>query len=85
MGRPIGPLTQDDIRRLTSYAWPGNVRELHNVIERAVITAIDGKLNLDRALPDAPSLTTRPALPREVPPGAIHTAKEFEAMERDNM
>ena len=36
-----------------SYGWPGNVRELQNVIERAVITSRDGRLNLDRALPES--------------------------------
>jgi hypothetical protein len=33
------------------------VRELQNVIERAVITAHDGCLNLDRALPEASTPT----------------------------
>ena len=53
MGRTIAPLTADCARLLKSYSWPGNVRELQNVIERAVITATDGRLNLDRALPEA--------------------------------
>jgi len=35
---------------LRSYSWPGNVRELRNVISRAVILAVDGKLGLS-ALP----------------------------------
>ncbi len=50
-GIALGPLTGEDIARLESYSWPGNVRELQNVIERAVITAADGRLNLERALP----------------------------------
>ena len=53
MGRSIEPLSADCIRRLEAYRWPGNVRELQNIIERAVITARDGKLNLDRALPES--------------------------------
>jgi transcriptional regulator with GAF, ATPase, and Fis domain len=52
LGRKIEPLSDACKRRLKSYAWPGNVRELQNVIERAVITSRDGRLNLDRALPD---------------------------------
>lgn len=52
LGRKIEPLSDACRRRLKSYAWPGNVRELQNVIERAVITSRDGRLNLDRALPD---------------------------------
>ncbi|MBU2532446.1 MAG: sigma-54 dependent transcriptional regulator, partial [Alphaproteobacteria bacterium] len=35
-----------DVERMTSYHWPGNIRELENVIERAVITAEDGRLRL---------------------------------------
>jgi len=58
MGGPIEPLSADCIRRLEAYRWPGNVRELQNIIERAVITARDRKLNLDRALP--PSACARP-------------------------
>jgi formate hydrogenlyase transcriptional activator len=45
-------LTQYAIKKLTSYDWPGNVRELQNVIERAVITSINGKFSLDNLLPD---------------------------------
>ena len=52
MGRSIESLSEDCIRRLQAYSWPGNVRELQNVIERAVITSRDGRLNLDRALPE---------------------------------
>jgi PAS domain S-box-containing protein len=52
LGRKIEPLSDACKRRLRSYAWPGNVRELQNVIERGVITSRDGRLNLDRALPD---------------------------------
>ena len=59
MGRPIEPLSVDCIRRLEAYRWPGNVRELQNIIERAVITARDGKLNLDRALPESVGVSRR--------------------------
>ncbi|MFZ1748365.1 MAG: sigma 54-interacting transcriptional regulator, partial [Nitrospirales bacterium] len=49
MGRTLAPLSPDALGRLTAYHWPGNVRELQNVIERAVITAQNSQLNLDRA------------------------------------
>src|SRR5215472_16273160 len=52
-GRKLHPIGAEAAARLRAYAWPGNVRELQNVIERAVITARDGHLNLDRALPAA--------------------------------
>jgi formate hydrogenlyase transcriptional activator len=51
MGKPPLELTADCLRRLRSYHWPGNVRELENVIERAVIIARDGRLNLRDVLP----------------------------------
>jgi len=51
VGKPQLELTADCLRRLRSYHWPGNVRELENVIERAVIIARDGRLNLRDVLP----------------------------------
>lgn len=85
MGRSIAPLTPECSRRLKAYHWPGNVRELKNVIERAVITATDGRLNLDRALPEA--LSSAPVIERqkEIFSEKIHTVKELEALERDNI
>jgi len=51
IGKPQLELSADCLRRLRSYHWPGNVRELENVIERAVIIARDGRLNLREVLP----------------------------------
>lgn len=48
----LEPLSKDDIAKLNSYNWPGNIRELQNVIERAFITSINGRLNLTKALPE---------------------------------
>jgi PAS domain S-box-containing protein len=82
LGRVLAPLSEDCRRRLETYSWPGNVRELQNVLERAVITARDGCLDLDRALPDgatvAPANLTDPA-PR------VRTARELEELERQNI
>jgi PAS domain S-box-containing protein len=85
MGKTIAPLTPDCILRLTAYAWPGNVRELQNVIERAVITASNGRLNLDRALPEAPPSPLPATETAIVANGAIRTAKELEQFERANI
>ncbi len=49
MGRPFAGLTEDCRSRLMSYSWPGNIRELRNVIERALITAKAGRLDLSAA------------------------------------
>jgi PAS domain S-box-containing protein len=59
LGRKIEPFSDTCKQRLKAYSWPGNVRELQNVIERAVITSRDGRLNLDRALPDSGGETLR--------------------------
>lgn len=85
LGRTIAPLTSDSARRLAAYNWPGNVRELQNVIERAVITAKDGKLNLDRALPEAGSAPPESSAASLASPTSIHTAKELEGLERANI
>jgi transcriptional regulator with GAF, ATPase, and Fis domain len=86
MGRAIAPLTEGCKRRLLAYDWPGNVRELANVIERAVITARGGCLDLERALPDVEA-RAEPASTADrgavAPP--ILTAREMEELERENL
>jgi transcriptional regulator with GAF, ATPase, and Fis domain len=79
MGRRLEPLTPAMAARLKAYPWPGNVRELQNVIERAVITARDSVLNLDRALPAswAPEPTRNEA--------CILTIDDLARIERDNL
>jgi transcriptional regulator with GAF, ATPase, and Fis domain len=85
IGRPVAPLTAEDARRLQGYAWPGNVRELQNVIERAVITAVGNRLNLDRALPEAGPVAREAAPVAAVDAAPIRTLKEMEELERNNL
>ncbi|HMP81163.1 MAG TPA: sigma 54-interacting transcriptional regulator, partial [Verrucomicrobiota bacterium] len=85
MGRKLSPLTPDCVRRLQACAWPGNVRELENVIERAVITAQNGRLNLDRALPSHPvAPAVQETAPAENEPRILRAA-DLEAIERVNL
>jgi transcriptional regulator with GAF, ATPase, and Fis domain len=86
LGRTIAPLSGEDIIRLKSYPWPGNVRELQNVIERAVITARQGRLNLDRALPETTEGSEN-AQAAETPSddNSIRTVAEMQALERENL
>ena len=79
MGRAI-ELSDECLRRLVAYTWPGNVRELQNVIERAVITSRDRRLNLDRALPEVESVATA-----DRTTGRILAARELQVLERDNI
>ncbi|HEX9784256.1 MAG TPA: sigma 54-interacting transcriptional regulator [Opitutaceae bacterium] len=46
LGKPVKQVSEETMRRLTSYAWPGNIRELQNVIERAVILSRGHALTL---------------------------------------
>jgi PAS domain S-box-containing protein len=85
MGRSIDPLSSDYIRRLEAYRWPGNVRELQNIIERAVITARDHKLNLDRALPESIGGLPVALYGGEAAAKRVRTAKELEDLERENI
>ncbi|MEQ8859168.1 MAG: sigma 54-interacting transcriptional regulator [Pseudomonadales bacterium] len=78
MGRYVEAPSQAELARLHAYGWPGNIRELHNVIERAIITSTDGRLNLDRALPETGDVLTPSA-------GKVRTAAELEDLERENM
>jgi transcriptional regulator with GAF, ATPase, and Fis domain len=84
LGRSIEPLTPDCIQRLEAYHWPGNVRELQNIIERAVITGRDGKLNLDRGLPEITG-TSAPLHTDDASVTRVRTAKELEDLERENI
>ncbi len=80
------PLTKANLALLQAYDWPGNVRELHNVIERAVITARDGRLHFD--LPAAG--TARGGAASRTPaeadaPGEVVPQPEMDRRERENM
>ena len=71
--RVTGP-SREVLEALDRHDWPGNVRELRNVLERAVILAGEGPIEL-RHLPDflrdrapaAPASPPAPAAPTEEP------------------
>jgi formate hydrogenlyase transcriptional activator len=46
LGRPVLQVPPDVIVALKQHSWPGNVRELQNVIQRAVVSARHGALEL---------------------------------------
>jgi transcriptional regulator with GAF, ATPase, and Fis domain len=84
-GVKVHGLSAECMNGLERHDWPGNVRELQNVIERAVITARDGRLNLDRALPEtAKEMSAEAALSAKTPK-RVRTAKELEELERANL
>ncbi|PYX50252.1 MAG: sigma-54-dependent Fis family transcriptional regulator [Acidobacteria bacterium] len=57
--KPV-PFTEDAMEALQSHAWPGNVRELRNMIERLMLLATDGRVDL---------ATVELALPKSSPAG----------------
>jgi two-component system nitrogen regulation response regulator NtrX len=79
--KPV-PFTADAIEALQSHSWPGNVRELRNMVERLMLLATDGQVDL---------ATVQMALPKtsagaSVAPGAIGSgalADRVQAFERE--
>jgi PAS domain S-box-containing protein len=85
MGKVVAPLSEHDKTRLLSYAWPGNVRELRNVIERAMITAVNGHVRLSTILPGpAPEAAAGPAVSRATPDPVL-TVDRLKELERLNL
>jgi transcriptional regulator with GAF, ATPase, and Fis domain len=46
LGKPLEPLGEAVRDKLMAYPYPGNVRELKNIIERAVILADGGRIEV---------------------------------------
>jgi formate hydrogenlyase transcriptional activator len=87
MRKEVAALTPECITRLKAYPWPGNVRELENVMERAVITAIGGRMDLARALPDAVSLGLIESPEKSANIGStdhVYSVAQLEELERQN-
>jgi PAS domain S-box-containing protein len=86
MAKQIAPISADLVERLKQYAWPGNVRELQNVIERGVITARHGILNLDYALPQTTDTVESMRVESEdAPEDAVMPMFKFQQLERKNL
>lgn len=45
-GRPLKPLSDAALQRLTTHDWPGNVRELRTAIEHGVVMSNDDLIHL---------------------------------------
>jgi PAS domain S-box-containing protein len=85
-GIALSPLSAADLARLKSYPWPGNIRELQNVIERAVITSTDGRLDLERALPASRNNIAAGLDPGPLDDGAqVLSDRELRELERKNI
>jgi transcriptional regulator with GAF, ATPase, and Fis domain len=73
-------LTSANLDQLQSYDWPGNVRELQNVIERAVIRARNGRLDLglEPASTSTIRITRKIESISKVAPASLHELKSHE-------
>jgi DNA-binding NtrC family response regulator len=73
--------TPDAIEALQSHPWPGNVRELRNMVERLILLATDGQVDVEtvqQALPKiSPAVATSGAI------GSGELADRVQAFERE--
>ncbi len=59
--RKGGGISEEAMRYLKNRTWRGNVRELENVIERAVLLADNGPLQIEHVRCEEPTLASREA------------------------
>ncbi|MCB0632003.1 MAG: sigma 54-interacting transcriptional regulator [Saprospiraceae bacterium] len=50
MGKKVEKISQADVNMLQQYDFPGNIRELENIVERAMILAQNGVLDLKASI-----------------------------------
>jgi Response regulator containing CheY-like receiver, AAA-type ATPase, and DNA-binding domains len=77
--KPV-PFSAEAMDALQSYAWPGNVRELRNMVERLMLLATDGQVDLatvQLALPKTSAGMTSDG------PGSGPLADRVQSFERD--
>jgi two-component system nitrogen regulation response regulator NtrX len=79
--KPI-PFTADAIEEMQTHPWPGNVRELRNMVERLMLLATEGQVDLatvQMALPKA--FSSAGTAPIAIGSGAL--ADRVQAFERE--
>lgn len=81
VGAEESSLTAANVRALEAYHWPGNARELRNVIERAVITAGDGRLRFEPLL----TLQARPRPRPRADEAEVFSEEEMLRFQRTNI
>ena len=55
--KPV-PFTAEGMKALQSHSWPGNVRELRNMVERLMLLATDGQVDLSTVQMALPKSST---------------------------
>ena len=75
------PFTAEAMEALQSHSWPGNVRELRNMVERLMLLATDGQVDLptvQTALPKSPA-----GVSAALPVGSGPLAERVQSYERE--
>jgi DNA-binding NtrC family response regulator len=75
------PFEAEAIAALQSHAWPGNVRELRNMVERLMLLATDGHVDLLTVQSALPKLSSGELAPDSIGSGAL--ADRVQLFERD--
>jgi DNA-binding NtrC family response regulator len=68
--RKVAELSEEVVEALMRYDWPGNVRELRNALERSVIVAAEGTIQLAHLPLNLQPRPAKPALQLAVAAGA---------------
>jgi DNA-binding NtrC family response regulator len=74
MSKPVRELAPEALERLHAYDFPGNVRELENIIERAVVLARGGRIELAHL----PELEIKPFRVAASSGGGLHSLDKQE-------
>jgi len=75
------PFTADAMEALQSHPWPGNVRELRNMVERLMLLATDGQVDVETVQLALPKTSPGVAASGIVGAGAL--ADRVQAFERE--
>jgi two-component system nitrogen regulation response regulator NtrX len=76
--KPI-PFEAEAIAALQTHPWPGNVRELRNMVERLMLLATDGHVDLPTVQSALPKLLSGELAPGSIGSGALaDRVQEFE-------
>lgn len=81
LGRPVPLITLGQMQKLQAYTWPGNIRELQHTLERALITATNGRLQI--SFPE--SATEGKAPQMAIENNRVLSANELLQLEIDNI
>jgi len=81
--RPLALISGDALATLKAYDWPGNVRELQNVVERAVITAREGRVSFE--LPSSQPGKQETDKPADSVAVRVRTDEQLRDAERNNL